>query len=565
MKKDILKRGTALLLAAALGLSGCGTKTENGDSAGAAVQNTDNDGETGDPNVNPKGVLPIVKEPITLQVAIRANPQVEDFKNNEFTAWVEEQTNIKLEFILLPDKDTDTKINLMFAAGKDLPDVITTTQIKNDSLYKFALDGLVIPLDHYIEEYGVEYPNLLKDCPDIEKAMTAPDGHTYGLPKYNVTLHNQMREGKMYLYKPWVEKLGMEMPKTVDEFYEVLKAIKTQDPNGNGQADEIPMAGATSGAQTDVLAALMAPFIPYTSIAAGGDGLLNDNGTIIASYTQPEFKQGMEWIAKLVKEGLVDPVSFTQDQQQLKQLANRTETILGGYVHAYTAINATDSKMLDYECLPLLEGGTERGGFLNNPLLPAGASWVVTSSCQYPEAAYRLGDFLLSEESGMRNRYGVEDRDWKYVDEKTTDLVGLDGKPARFEILDNQWSKTGSVFWRSECIYYNNYENVYGKGFQKDVFNPDKYHHDNTVTYYQPYVVGDIVPAGSLFFTEEELSDYASLASGIKEFVKQQLAAFATGSRSMDEWDAFQQEIKDLGFDQYMEYIQTAYDRQFSK
>lgn len=570
--RNYMLKGTVLGLTAIIALTGCTSGAKH--TAVGESQKTETSTGTGqeaaqwDANVNEAGVLPIVKEKITLKVAIRSNPQVEDFVNNDFTKWLEEQTNIHLEFTILPDNDTDTKINLMFAAGKDLPDVVITTAIKNDSLYKYALDGLVVPLDRYIEEYGKDYPDMLADNPEIESAMVAPDGHIYGLPKYNVTLHNQMKDGKMYLYKPWLDKLGLEIPKTPEELYQVLKAFKTQDPNGNGKPDEVPMAGATTGSCTNVLSALISPYIPYSPQSPNGsqtNGLLNENGAIIATYTTEEFKQGMEFAQKMVGEGLVDPVSFTQDQQQLKQLANRDEVILGGYVHAYAAINANDSKLEDYVCVPLLQTDTGKGGFLRDRLIPKGASYVVTSSCKYPEAAYRLADFLVSKEAGMRNRYGVENRDWKYVDSEKTELVGLDSEPARFEIINNVWGETGSVFWRSECLYYNDYENVYGKGFHPDAFNPDSYHHENTVLCVEPYVVGDLVPVDSLFFTDEELGDYSILATSINEHVSQQLAAFATGGRSMDQWETFQEELKGLGIEQYLAYIQTAYDRQFGK
>lgn len=571
-----MRRTIALGLAATMLLSGCsnGTaqpsqdqteaKTDSAETTANAAEAAD---ENWDSNVNPAGEFPIVKDKITLKVAIRSNPQVEDFVNNDFTKWLEEKTNIHLDFTMLPDKDVDTKINLMFAAGKDLPDVVITTAIKNDSLYKYALDGLVIPMDQYIDKYGDDYLTMIDENPSLSKAMMAPDGHIYGLPKYNVTLHNQMRDGKMYLYKPWLDKLGLDIPKTPDELYEVLKAFKTQDPNGNGVADEIPLAGATTGSCTNPMAALISPYIPFSPGNTGSvtNGLLNEDGKITASYVTDEFRQGLEFVNKLVSENLLDPVSFTQDQQQLKQLANRDEVILGGYTHAYAAVNANDPKLADYVCVPLLQTDTGKGGFLKDELIPQGASYVITSSCQYPDAAYRLADFLLSAEAGMRNRYGVEGRDWEYVDPKTTDLVGLDGDPARFEIINNVWGETGSVFWRSECLFYNNYENVYGKGIKEGVFNPDKYHHDNTINCYQPYVVGNLVPIGSLFFTEEERGDYSILATSINEHVSQQLAAFATGTRSLSEWDNYKQELEGLGLEQYLNYIQTAYDRQFGE
>lgn len=510
--------------------------------------------------VNPRGVFPVVKESVTLRMAIQGNPQVTDFVDNDFTRWVEEQTGIKLIIDVLPTKDLSTKLNLMFAAGKDLPDIINVGTIPNDALYKYALDGLVLPLDGYMDTYGEDYQKMLTDNPALRNACIAPDGHIYGIPKFNLTLHNMMRQGKMYLYKPWLDKLGLAVPTTLDELHDVLVAFKTQDPNGNGLADEVPMAGATTGACTDPLPPFIDAFIPYDF---ENYGLLNQNGTIVASYTMDEFKQGLAYVRQLVAEGLLSPVSFTQDQQQLKQLANREMPILGGFVHGYTAVNSNSPRVPDYICLPLMDGGTDKGGFLNDPLLPKGASFVITSSCKNPEAAYRLGDFLVGGKAGMRARWGVEGRDWKWIDHEKTDFVGMDGKNAYFEVMYNFWEESGNVSWRTDNLIYRDYINVFGQGMPASMFNPNKYHYDNSIKYYKPYVVGDVVPLGSLFFTEDELSDYSLIATSLHDHVRSQLAAFATGSRSLDQWGKFQRELKDLGLDQYLAYIQKAYDRQF--
>jgi len=68
---------------------------------------------------------------------------------------------------------------------------------------------------------------------------------------------------KMWLYKPWVDKLGLEWPETTEDFYNVLKAFKEQDPNGNGKADEVPLLGATTSWRTDPFGFLMNSFV-YT-------------------------------------------------------------------------------------------------------------------------------------------------------------------------------------------------------------------------------------------------------------------------------------------------------------
>ena len=59
----------------------------------------------------------------------------------------------------------------------------------------------------------------------------------------------QYQPDEMYVYRPWLDKLGLDIPETTEEFYQMLKAFKEQDPNGNGVADEIPFSATPGGAR----------------------------------------------------------------------------------------------------------------------------------------------------------------------------------------------------------------------------------------------------------------------------------------------------------------------------
>ncbi len=86
--------------------------------------------------------------------------------------------------------------------------------------------------------------------------ITAPDGNIYALPQVNECYHC-MYQQRMWIYKPWLDKLGLKMPTTTDEFYEVLKAFKTKDPNGNGKADEIPLSGSIQASSSHLFTTQM--------------------------------------------------------------------------------------------------------------------------------------------------------------------------------------------------------------------------------------------------------------------------------------------------------------------
>ena len=99
---------------------------------------------------------------------------------------------------------------------------------------------LFIALNDLIDQYCPNLKAEMAKRPGAEERITAPDGNIYSLPFLGRSGNGWINS---FINQPWLDKLGLEMPTTLDEFYEVLKAFKTQDPNGNGIADEIPYAG----------------------------------------------------------------------------------------------------------------------------------------------------------------------------------------------------------------------------------------------------------------------------------------------------------------------------------
>ncbi|MGV2788079.1 ABC transporter substrate-binding protein, partial [Clostridium perfringens] len=108
-------------------------------------------------------------------------------------------------------------------------------------LVNYGTDGTILPLEDLIDQYAPNLKALLDRRPDIKSSITAPDGHIYGLPSWE---ENNLGTNPFFhvINKKWLDKLGLKMPQTLDEYTEALAAFKTQDPNGNGKADEIPLS-----------------------------------------------------------------------------------------------------------------------------------------------------------------------------------------------------------------------------------------------------------------------------------------------------------------------------------
>ena len=157
---------------------------------------------------------------------------------------------------------------------------------------------------------------------------TAADGHIYALPKYQrYWPKNQIR---MMINKVWLDNLGLEIPETWDELYDVLVAFKTRDPNGNGVADEIPMdwAPGTGGFNVTVLLAgygIAAPY-PY------GNGLYVENGKVGNFFADPRYKELVQFLNKCFS-GLVNPGGLHAGLHQVPGSRQRNGASSAGRLH----------------------------------------------------------------------------------------------------------------------------------------------------------------------------------------------------------------------------------------
>ena len=98
---------------------------------------------------------------------------------------------------------------------------------------------ILVPLDDYIEQYMPNYHSRLY-LNDANVSIPASDGKMYYIG--NLTARNINHESHWFINKTWLDKLNLEIPKTVDELTNVLRAFRDNDMNGNGEKDEIPMS-----------------------------------------------------------------------------------------------------------------------------------------------------------------------------------------------------------------------------------------------------------------------------------------------------------------------------------
>lgn len=239
MKKEkVLTVVLAVCMTAGL-LTGCGAKEKTAaeNKQEPAAQEAEG-GTRQQANLNEEG-FPIVNEEITLKVFGQQGPV--QGKWDEMSMWqkYQEMTNIKLDFTdVLPAEGYDEKKSLMWASN-EYPDIFVRAFINNAEIVKYGNMGILAPLEELIPQYAPNLQKLIDEDPAILSRITAPDGHIYALPA--IFTLTAARDDKFWMNTSWLEQVGKEIPVTVDELEEVLRAFKGVDFNGNGEADEFPM------------------------------------------------------------------------------------------------------------------------------------------------------------------------------------------------------------------------------------------------------------------------------------------------------------------------------------
>ncbi len=548
-----------LMLVMTLVLSACtGNNGNNGSSlppSGSAASPESSSSGNADSVTGP-GELPITKEKTTIKIMTHANSLVEDFATNAFTKYLEEKTNIHIEWDILPEKSASEKLNLVLASGEDLPDVIMTMGISPAQQMIFGGQGLFRPLNDLIEQYGTETNKMFEAMPYVKDTITAPDGNIYAMPAPNEGFHAMFMQ-KMWIYKPWLDKLGLAMPTTTEEFYNVLQAFKTKDPNGNGKADEIPFSGSPTGYLTQVHNFLLNSFT-YSPMS----WLTANNGKIEVPYNKPEWKEGLKYLRRLYADGLMDAQALTQDGNQLKQLGENPDVpILGAvstlHMGEFTQFFGESGRWLEYVAVPPLKGPA---GVQVTPYDPYGVlntgAYVITKDAKNPEAAFRLLDFMYNTETTLRSSYGEPGSEWEWAKDGE---IGINGEQAVWKALKS-WGNVQNAHWSLSGPIFN--PSTLRLSQVDDPTNPlEKMLYTETKEKYDPYKAGldQIVPP--LYLSDEDSSEIADLQLTLHNRANEMLVRSITGDVDIDkEWDAYVSSLNDMNLARYLELYQKAYD-----
>lgn len=530
-----------------------------------------------------KGVLPLTTEDVTLTIGICANALTTDYENNYLTQYLEEKTGVKLDFFLFPSDSTEAKqkLSLMVAGGEKLPDIIYLS-LSDAERFNYGRDGYFIALNDYLENDTYYWSLALdqwasaKQKEDAIKYAKSPDGNIYAYPEYYC---DPADASALYMSvnKTWLDRLGLEVPTTTEELYNVLKAFKEQDANGNGDPnDEIPLIGHSKW-MGDVNTYLMNAFIYDAFSSDFGYQLTSENGQLSAPFIQEAWREGLKYINKLVSEGLLSTVSYSQTDADLKAImqlpADQISTVGVMVGHPSPIFGSENTHVLEYVGIPSLTGPE---GVNYAPFATQLATYkaFITADCACPELAFRFLDACAETTTSLTIRFGEQDKNWAYTTEGVSRYspIGDEFKVVyeQYSTTDNPapWTTENNVIWHEHCFQMLP-PYLYGSS----AFTP----YDSQ---YQEYKLGELCyntfPARynlhpeempiKILFNEDETDRINDIQNSIQTYVNEATVRFALGQLDVDkDWGAYLNELNAMGLDEYMAISQAAYDRMNGK
>lgn len=510
-----------------------------------------------DDNLNDLGVLPLCKEPITLTIGMLDSTQVLDWETNYMTQQLEKDSNIHLEFVSYGASSSEAKQKLelqLMAGGQDIPDIINFT-LDAATLQYFGEQGMFIPLDEYIANSSYfMHEGLSKMKFDPWQYVTSPDGNTYSLLSVASAYETDVWS-RIYISDYAMEQAGVTMPTTVQEFEDMLRKMK------DVEGIQYPFVTEKNRFWANIVDPLISPFVYANS---KNEYLYYDeNGEIAPAFTTDGWREALMWIRSLVDEELLHPISFTQDLQQLKAIANATD----GYTIGVTSISLAS-------LYPAGDDRTEPWSILeplakdeNSPRVAAYGNempsrvWMISADCKYPEAAFRLGDLLMSQKYSAMTRWGEEGVDW-VAPEAGAECYYPGYEAKLIPVL--KWGEVQNKHWANANPMIRDYEMTSGAGVVGQLTGLDRQAAIQAANAL-PYVDQSKV-IGSLVYTSEEYEQIAEIKSNITSYYKECFTRFCLRDMSLeDDWDTYLENLNNMGLETYMEIARGAHARMTGK
>lgn len=472
------------------------------------------------------------KERVTVSILTRdkfagGSNMVED---DTIKALIEEKFNMDIEYTIVPSpehREIYTKQNMMMSTGEVADIIQTRTDIP------VALDIQEGLLEN---DMLVDVRQMVADNPGrwplIEERISLPDASSYELSDgnlYTIPAMNGAWNHAFVIRKDWLDKLGLEIPTTLDELYNVLKVFVTEDPDGTGNFGmSMPGAWWLGHLRTGYNQAFVWKV---------------DDDKIMSEWVTPEQKDAVKFIAKMFEEKLIDPEIFSHQgyhDELAKFQAGKVGVLLGHSTWIFEEKNVKKNfPEADVALVPVvLNGPNGPARFSGMPLYEGIA---ISKGAADPERIFDFVEYVMSDEAYELFKYGIEGVHYTMDGDervRNTEKIEYEG-----------WAEANKHWW------FHNLLSV-APDYDPVVLGENGANTEEDVNAYiaweaelvKAYADGNIIGYPLYGIPLDTASEYETVTNDI---VNTYFAEFVLGQRDIDaDWDKFIEEYRSAGYDQ---------------
>lgn len=499
----------------------------------------------------------IAAEPITLRVAVVRNAadQSPSYNSKPFVKRSVEETGLNFEFIEMVT-DVEAQLAVMLASGEDMPDIflcdLGDLYTKNVDLFadlSGMLDEWAPNVKAYYDQIGADWGFITEEDGSIHRLLTGMYSNPGNIPG-----------NMMWIDTGWLANVGMEMPTTTDELYEVLKAFKEQDADGDGDPNnEIPL---------DFAAGTLTKWAVSWGAAGTDDNVyyVVKDGKVEPTANTEGYRAFLEFFHKLYAEGLLNPEGFTQTPDQRN--ANLKSQKVGCWVDWSPQMQRGMSAESDRcSALPVITAEGFDYLYPANNSIACGFNFAIAANSKHKEAALRWWDYLSStDELRWLTARGPEGLCWRFGEDGVTRYVYSPSPEEAQAIMDANGMDGFDPSMPGAAYYMDSHFPV----IEKNTSYAPPAEGENMSQGYMRFLGQQAIgeenfsqPMSNVVIPSDVNEELTFATEGMSDFIDAFRADAIINGVTDESWNAYVEELASYNYDYYLEVYQMKLDNNF--
>lgn len=582
MKKRMV-RMISLLLASMMLLSACGESgkqknTEvNEDSQTESSQNVTENTENGYPEyLNLDSAYPVIKDEYVDDVkptlAIVLDNEAKSWDELWISSYLEQKYNLYFDVEVIMGSALSERKTLIMNSG-EMPDIMMNFSFSTQELVQYGMEeGMFLALDEYMNETLT--PSIMNYIDTVAESCTTPDGHIYTLPLITDGAKYGGYYSRFFVNMAALEEVGIsELPTTLDEFIDMLYAVKEANP------ECYPFGGGMS-VESNTKYLLQA--LGYmTNNAYGLSVCLRDGKVVIPAYDVEVYKEFLRILNQFYNDGIIVENFFTITNTEVNTMVADGKTIIYDNTPELVGIDASTDALNWKSLLPLTSDWQDEAECIKPTSTSAVGGIVISADTEYPELCLRFADLYYNNETDVaKNLWDgpVYDSEWAKDENGNPDgfcHYTWDGETMAMVDLPEGYNDysyiieylTGRMpgFGAYNTMAADNARSVDISGKEVDEYEQCVTVRNGRFNYagvieeaLLPYAI-DAYPS-FIYLDADTSAQVADLRSVINNYAEEQIALFITGARSLDEMDVFKEELDSMGMEELLKIYTDAYN-----